>query len=416
MPENSPATAELHALAQWLETNRHAVVTDWINAVRDDAQIPDADRLTLAALQDHFPEMLLELIGALRNPLASQSSETRETAQDHGKARWRNGYQLDEVLRELARIREIILVRVRTFCRERNCGHLRDEADEKVRRFFDSVVATSARQYIFEQEAEVSLRTRQLHHAYEQVQAATEQLRDVAQSRLRLLRGVSHELRNAMQAVNFGAAALLEQSDAESRNSMLSQLGGSAAHLRRVLERLQEFSNILAGEVRSQPARLDVEQFLRSLDKPHRAAAEGKGLTFRCVAGPGLPAITMDSDKLRHIADILISNAVDYTERGSIYVMVRTDGADRWVLAVEDTGIGIDKADAQCVFREFHHSARTPKRGVGLGIVIARHLARLMDAEITFRSQLEYGTRFEVNLPVDLAAITSPPATPSAGV
>jgi len=403
MSENSPITEELHALARWLETYRHEIVTEWINAVRDDAQIPDADQLTLAALQDHLPELLLELIGALRNPGSGQSAATRETAREHGDARWRNGYRLDEVLRELARIREIILARVRSYCVEHSVDGLRDEADEKVRRFFDTVVATSARQYIATQEAEMLLRSRQLQHAYEQVQSATDQLRSVAQSRLRLLRGVSHELRNALQAVDFGATALLEQTGVEHRDAICSQLGGNAAHLRRVLDRLQEFSNILAGEVRLQLMQFGVKEFLRSLDKPHRAAAEKKGLTFHCAAS-GLTAVTMDADKLRHIADILLANAVAYTERGSIVVTARPDGGDRWILSVDDTGAGIGTGDAQHVFQEFHRSERSSKHGIGLGLAIARHLAHLLDAEITFRSQPGSGSCFEVTLPVELVA------------
>lgn len=415
MPENSIIPTERLALAESLELNRHDVVTEWTNAVRDDPLIPDADRLTLAALQDHLPELLVELIAVLRDPATLNDLETREAAQNHGKARWRNGYRLDEVLRELARVREMVLVRVRAFCDERNYPALRDDAEENVRRFFDTVVAESARQFMREQEAEVLLRTRQLHSAYEQVEAATDQLRAVAQSRLQLLRGVSHELRNAVQAVNFAATALLQEASRENRNSMSSQLSNSAAQLQRTLDRLQQFSHILTGEVRLHLAKLEPQDFLTSLEKPHRAAAQQKGLEWRCPAPANLPAIIIDHDKLRHIADVLLSNAVAHTAQGSVEVAVRGEGPDRWIFSVADTGVGIDGADAPHVFHEFHRRERTSRRGVGLGLVIARHLARLMEGEITFRSKLGEGTCFEVHLPIDLSS-AAPPTEPTSNI
>jgi signal transduction histidine kinase len=305
-------------------------------------------------------------------------------------------------LRELARIRELVLARVQRFCEERNLSALRTDAEKTIRCFFDTVIVASARQFMKEQEAEVLLRSRQLENAYERVQAATDQLRAVAESRLRLLRGVSHELRNALQSVNLQAEALLMEREADRRSSMVSKLTGSANHLQRVLDRLQEFSNILGGEVQLQLDSVDLEEFMEALAKTHRRAAECKGLDFRCGNPAKMPVITTDSDKLRHVADILLSNAIQCTERGSVEVTIRPDENDRWVFRVADTGVGFDEASARQVFHEFHGRDGASHGGIGLGLVIARHLARLMDGEITFQSKRGEGSQFEVNLPVDL--------------
>ena len=117
-----------------------------------------------------------------------------------------------------------------------------------------------------------------------------------------------------------------------------------------------------------------------------------------------MAVITTDSDKLRHIADILLSNAIQCTERGSVEVTIRPDENDRWIFRVADTGVGFDEASARQVFHEFHGRDGASHRGIGLGLVIARHLARLMDGEITFQSKRGEGSQFEVNLPVDLRA------------
>jgi len=94
-------------VAAYLAENRDRITAEWMDAVRDDSQIPAADRLTRTALEDHFPAMLDELVVALKRPDQEvEGKEIRETGAEHGKARWRSGYRLDEVLRELARIRE----------------------------------------------------------------------------------------------------------------------------------------------------------------------------------------------------------------------------------------------------------------------------------------------------------------------
>jgi len=204
--------------------------------------------------------------------------------------------------------------------------------------------------------------------------------------------------------VNLLAEALRQESEAERRSSLFSELTGSANHLQRVLDRLQEFSNILGGETQLQLDSVDLEQFMEALEKTHREAAERKGLDFKCGNPAKMAVITTDSDKLRHIADILLSNAVQCTERGSVEVTIRPDENDRWIFRVADTGVGFDEASARQVFKEFHGRERASHRGIGLGLVIARHLARLMDGEITFQSKRGEGSQFDVNLPVDLRA------------
>jgi len=383
MPQDLPVNSdEREALADRLEAIRQEILSEWTTAIYEDKQIPNADRLTLAMLQDHFPEMFAE---------------------------WRNGYRLDEVLRELARVREILLRRVIQFCEERRTAALRDEAEAKTRRFFDTIVATSVRQFMDEQQAEVLLRSQQLRRAYEQVQAATGQLQAVAQSRLRLLRGVSHELRNALHTVGLAAQDLLEEEEDESRRGLGVRLSTSALRLQRLLDRLQEYATILAGEARLERKRLDLPGFLADLEKTHRPAAESKGLEWIC-SGSGAPAIiTTDRVKLRYIADILLTNAILYTEHGSVQVSVVADDPGRWILRVKDTGMGIDEASARLVFSEFHRGGGSEHPGMGLGLVIARHVAHLLDGEITFQSTPGEGSCFEVNLPVEASSSGVPP-------
>jgi signal transduction histidine kinase len=371
-----------------------------MDAVRDDDQIPSADRLTMTALRDHFPEMLTEIIASLRQPIDEKgSSEARKAGREHGKGRWRNGYRLDEVLRELARVREIILTYVRNCPADSGSEAGRVEAMSKVRFFFDTIVATSARQFTHEQDAEVILRSRQLENAYEQVQAATDELRDVAESRLRLMRAVSHELRNALQSLGFAAQALLDETDPENRAAVATRLNRSALRLQALLDCLHQYSRILAGEESLQLEEVRLDALLSDLEERHKKSVKDKGLQLECRVIVEFRSVTSDREKLQQIGENIVSNAIQNTSEGFVRVECVDGSPDRWILRVTDSGSGIDANAARHVFSEFHGGRQLGREGMGLGLVIARHLAHLLGGEITFQSTVGQGSRFEVNLP-----------------
>jgi signal transduction histidine kinase len=401
MPENQPPEASERArIAQHLDANRDRIIASWLEAVQRDDRIPSADRLTMEALKDHFPEMLAELISAVHEGQAGEEAgEALETGREHGKARWRNGYRLDEVLRELNRIREMIVKEVVAFCEGGISGKVRDQAVQTMRFLFDSIVATSAQQFVKAQEAEVILRASQLQHAYELVQAATEERRAVAQSRLGLLRAVTHELRNTLQPITLAAELLLRKPDASDRETVAGRLSAIAGHLQTLLDRLGALSSLLAGDARVRLEKINLVDLLHSLAEMHRDNAERKGLRFESRVSIDVPEITSDREKLQEIGAILLSNAIKFTSTGFVRVEISGADDDRWILRVSDSGSGIDPKETRHIFREFHSQHTSSQTGVRLGLVISRHLAHLLGGEITFQSTVGEGSCFEVNLP-----------------
>ena len=396
----SSESSEREKIVEWLEANRGQIITRWMNAVAEDEHIPSSDRLTMTMLQDHFPEMLREIIVEVRRDHQRvDDQEAHETGAAHGKARWRHGYRLNEVLRELARIRELILTDVSTFCRAQISEKACEDVVQKIRCFFDAIVAASAEQFVEAQEVEVALRTGQLEHAYEQVQAATEQMRIISESRLRLLRAVIHELRNSLQPVELAARALREESNAVNRREIGRQLTGSAEHLQSLLDRLRELSGLLSGDVRVQLLKVDLAEFLREVEKTHRPAAEGKGLEFEIRQALDFPEIISDPNKLRKIAAHLVSNAIQFTASGFVHVETAAADGDRWIFRVSDSGGGIDPIDRRQIFDVFHRKGEGARSGLGLGLIFTRHLAHLLGGEVTFQSTFGKGSFFEVNLP-----------------
>ncbi|MEI9898125.1 MAG: sensor histidine kinase [Chthoniobacter sp.] len=399
MPEFlSPEALRRKEIALHLQGRRQQIISKWIQAVSEDDKIPSADELTFDSLKDHLPEMLSELISAIaEGRIDLVDGQTLQSGEDHGKARWRDGYRLDEVLRELARMRGMIRKELETFCEGRFSRTVCAETIQAMEHFFDIIVGTSASRFVKAQEAELALRVLQLQHAAVQMGAMSERPL-VGESHWRLLRAVTHELRNSLQTVAFASPCLLENLEEVSRAEIRDFLVEAGNRLQALLDRLRGISPILAGEAGVRAQRIDLNELLHELDREYRPAVEGKGLHFECGLSD-CPEIISDQDKLHEIGANLLSNAVEYTNSGFIRLQMGGTGPDHWALQVTDSGRGINSDGAKHIFSEIHPTDSLAHPGMRLGLVISRHLAHLLGGEITFRSKPSAGTRFEATFP-----------------
>ncbi len=391
----------LQLIVQRLDSNQERLLTGWMDAVRNDGSIPSADRLTLANLRDDFPEMLRELIEYLRQgDVTPDSAETRTTGMAHGSGRWKQGYRLDEVLHELARVREMLLEEIESYSEPEITPKTRSTVNLTIRRFFDNIAAVSARQFVRAQEGELVLRSRQLEQAYEQVHAATEELRSVAESRLSLLRAVNHELRNALQPVAYAAHALSMEADDQRQSEIRVRLEHVAHRLESLLDRLGSLSAVLSGQSRANLSPVRLDDIVHGLKKEFAGQIESKGLRFECAVPSKSFELTSDVGKLHEIGGILLSNAMNNTPSGYIRLeaLVSAD-EDHWTLRVTDSGVGINAQLARNLFQEFRSRDTITGEGLHLGLVLGRYLARLLGGDITFQSAPGNGSSFELNMP-----------------
>ncbi|HEY8470167.1 MAG TPA: ATP-binding protein [Longimicrobiales bacterium] len=256
----------------------------------------------------------------------------------------------------------------------------------------------------------------------------SEELERVLESRSRLVRGFSHDVKNPIGAAD-GYAALLEDGlfgplqprQAESVRRIRRALRSAIS----LIDDLVDIARTEAGEIEIEHKPTDVLAISRDAAEEHRAQAEAAGLELVVEGPPEVRPVLADPGRVRQILGNLLSNAVKYTPRGgriSIRVSTRSAGPDgapgEW-LAVEvaDTGPGIPAELQEQIFHEFVRFGPGATRGAGLGLAISRLLARRMGGDITLDSAPGRGSTFTLWLPAPSAAAepgTRAPATTGA--
>lgn len=147
----------------------------------------------------------------------------------------------------------------------------------------------------------------------------------------------------------------------------------------------------------------DVTEIVGQVAAKHRGIAEAKGLEFTVEIGQDVPtAVECDSERLGQVLDQLVSNAIRFTERGSIRFSVRNEPSATWTVArlrfdVEDTGTGINAAESGLLFEPFSAKDRGSIRaGAGLGLAVAKQVARLIGGDVSFAPRQGGGSTFQV--------------------
>lgn len=215
---------------------------------------------------------------------------------------------------------------------------------------------------------------------------------------------ISHELRTPLNAV-LGYTAMVKQSiedDEFEPEEALEDLGRVELAARRLTDQVSRILDITRLEVDDGPALEVVEltALLTQAAEPYRALAEEKGLTFELSLGPKRQVCT-DPSRLERLVANLLDNAVRFTEVGRVALLSHPrDG--REVVAVADTGVGIDAGTLETMFEPFTQADQSTTRtveGTGLGLYLVRRLGETMQADLDIRSEVGEGTTVELVLP-----------------
>ena len=236
---------------------------------------------------------------------------------------------------------------------------------------------------------------------------ATLHAENAARAKAQFLANMSHEIRTPMNGV-LGFADLLTQRELDPDAAHFAELiVSSGRSMMTLLNDILDISKIESGQLVISYEKTDLRRLLSDCVRLHEASASSKGVRLTLALGDRLPGyVVTDSLRLRQILLNLIANALKFTEHGTVEISTRCEDA-RLVIAVEDTGIGIDSARLENIFDPFTQEETSTTRrfgGTGLGLSISRQLAELLGGTLTVRSQQGVGSRFTLSIPLEEVA------------
>jgi signal transduction histidine kinase/CheY-like chemotaxis protein len=247
-----------------------------------------------------------------------------------------------------------------------------------------------------------------------------ERLRTEAQAASRakteFLATISHEIRTPLNGV-LGMAQIMAQDELSApQRERLGVVRASGHALLAVVNDVLDISKIETGRMEITPAAFDLDHFAQAMERLYGGLAQDKGLDLRLEVAPQVQGWRMgDEVRLRQVLGNLISNALKFTDYGTVTVAI--GGDDRHLaFAVTDTGIGISPEGRAKVFGKFLQVDGSSTRrvgGSGLGLAICKDLLGLMGGDISFDTELGVGSRFMFHVPcagaeapAEVAAVT----------
>ncbi len=236
------------------------------------------------------------------------------------------------------------------------------------------------------------------------VEMARDAAMEAGSAKSRFLANMSHELRTPLNAIIGFSRIVARNSDRlqDKQVANLSKILVSAEHLLGLIDQILDLSRIEAGGITLEIAEAHVNEVVREVADSLEPLVDRPTVLLRVHAEAGLPTVVTDPEKLRQILLNLLSNAIKYTDRGTIDVRAAAlDG--RLQVRVSDTGVGIPRKELDKIFDEFHRansSSSRQRHGTGLGLTIARRLARTLGGDVTVESRLGVGSTFWLDLPL----------------
>ena len=253
----------------------------------------------------------------------------------------------------------------------------------------------------------------------ENLEAANEEIQRIMNQRERLLLTITHDIKAPAASIS-GFIDLMKEYVTEAQGmECLQNIKNSAAHLSRLVASLLDYHQLENGLMKVQPVSFSPAQLVKESVEGMRLRAKEKGLSISYEMTMGMKKeanqenetdkelFLADAFRIRQILDNLVSNAIKYTDHGSVNIEARVSkimGKLTLTLSVQDTGKGMTDEEKQKVFQAFTRlKSAQGIEGTGLGLSITQELVSLLGGEILLHSTLGKGSSFIVTLPIEPA-------------
>ena len=270
-------------------------------------------------------------------------------------------------------------------------------ADTSTHRGIHDVISLSERMAAF-----LDAVTEELKESNRELKEMAEAAEAASRAKSQFLSNMSHEIRTPINAVLGMDEMIIREAKEENIREYAENIRTAGTSLLGLINDILDFSKIEAGKMEIIPVEYTVSSLLNDLVNMISQRAEKKGLEFRVEAAEDVPSVLKgDEIRLRQVVTNILTNAVKYTEKGSVTLRFGWEKTEEQeiclCIAVKDTGIGIKAEDIEKLFHAFERIEEERNRsieGTGLGMNITQRLLELMGSRLEVESQYGEGSEF----------------------
>lgn len=384
--------------SQELLNKLDTIVKHWIEAVRGDTELESPKQLTYEAVRNGLPSVLKVMATMLSHTEADDMSTLVQSSLNHGATRAKQNYDPEEVAREYHILRQIIFADLEEdLLKGSKADILR--ANRLINTAVDQVIAHCFNSYMTE-------RLGELEAVQSQLELTNQELTRLVETHQENLSYLAHDLKNPLNVILISSDLFLSQNKSQSTSTNLAHVKRvikSGRQILRLINDALEVSRYEAGKMELCADEIDVCVVIRKVVDALAPSAREKDLDIKIDDQLAPQYVTTDPLRLEQIITNLLSNAIRYTETGSIKITCYVQDDDKLAIAVTDTGIGIAPEDQALIFEPYFRSGSYANRlpdSTGLGLAIVWRLVQLLQGEIQLDSQVGVGSTFKIILPL----------------
>ncbi len=409
----------LSELGDYLLARREDIIGQWLRAVEQNPKISSSHHLNHKELVDHLPRLCQALAELLKSPQSNQNrSEVSRAARVHGGYRWRQGYRLEEVIREASIIRGILFQNwLDAYAGEvpEFEGETRRTAENIIHHAVEDVIADSAEQFVEEQQKSTRHLSSQLADALAEVRQQKAAADAANNAKDRFLAMLSHELRTPLNPILLWANATLEEEQlAPSLKEGIQMVRRNVELEASLIDDLLDIARITGGKLQLHLQLSDAAMLIRDALEMVKSESVRKHLEMRVELSATNHRVVVDQARIQQVFWNVLKNAQKFTpEHGTILIRSFNQGEEKLLFEITDSGKGIEADLLPKIFDAFQQGV-APGEGLGLGLAISRAIIQNHGGKIYASSKGSgSGATFTIELKTaqDEAPLT--PATPA---
>jgi len=391
--------------SQPLIDNKDKIIEIWLKKVCKDNRVKSTDGLSKPAIIDHLAHVLTALATVLSQHQEDNFQTIVEASLNHGILRAEQGFDASEIAREYHLFRQVIFSILEDYFIKSTPSEIM-QAMDSINKVVDEAIARCFKSY-------TQQRIEDLENIQNQLTLHNQELNRFVRTSQENMSFLAHELKSPLTSI-IGYSDLFlriqrQKSEAKSTYGNLEhieQVLNSGRKLLRLINNALEISRLEAGETKLNLESINPRELIEEVKDMLEPSLGKKNLEIIANFQKAPEIVVTDTLKLQQVITNLLSNAIRYTESGTIEINCEIFDDHKWKIVVADTGVGISEEDLLNIFNPYYRASSEAEScmidGTGLGLAIVSQLLEIIKSEIKVDSVLGEGSVFTVTLPLEI--------------